>query len=133
MTTGNKAASAMYGYLCKNCKTIEIVKERIFKNKRPKKKKLLAGDYIVVTYLPFVHKNAIEEGVVNVNIHSPQTASSEPNSKHLAEIVDNILSLFAEDKYLQCAYFSFYSDSCPTPDNDNTYYINLKFNVTYNS
>lgn len=131
MIIGDDAASAMYRYLRKNSKTIGISESRIFKNERPKK--VEDGEYVVVNSLPFVHSNTIEEGVINVNIHAPKTASDEPNSKRLSTIVKCLLSLFEEDIYLQGAYFSFYSDSRPTPDNDNTYYINLKFNVTYNN
>lgn len=130
MMLGDKAASAMYRFLCENSETIGVKKNRIFKYERPEK--LTVGDYIVVNHLPFTHRDIISEGVVNVNVHSPRTVSNEP-AKKLQIIVGNLLAVFGEERYLGGAYFEPYSDSRPTPDNDGTYYINLKFNITYNN
>ena len=120
----------MYRFLCENSETIGVKKNRIFKYERPEK--LTVGDYIVVNHLPFTHRDIISEGVVNVNVHSPRTVSNEP-AKKLQIIVGNLLAVFGEERYLGGAYFEPYSDSRPTPDNDGTYYINLKFNITYNN
>lgn len=130
MMLGDKATSAMYRFLCENSETIGVKKNRIFKYERPEK--LTVGDYIVVNHLPFTHRDIISEGVVNVNVHSPRTVSNEP-AKKLQIIVGNLLAVFGEERYLGGAYFEPYSDSRPTPDNDGTYYINLKFNITYNN
>lgn len=120
----------MYRFLCENSETIGVKKNRIFKYERPEE--LAVGDYIVVNHLPFTHRDIISEGVVNVNVHSPRTVSNEP-AKKLQIIVGNLLAVFGEERYLGGAYFEPYSDSRPTPDNDGTYYINLKFNITYNN
>lgn len=132
MIIADEASSAMYKYLRANHDKIGIAKERIFKNERPKR--LSVGDYIVINCLPLVHRRAVESNDgLNVNVHAPRTASDEPDSERLKKMVHGIISLFDDDIYLDGAYFLFYSDSRPTPDNDDTYYINLKFNVTYNN
>lgn len=131
MTLGDDAVSAMYKLLKKEYKKIGINEHGVFKYEIPKKSSL--NEYVVINHLPFVQRDTINEGVVNVNIHVKRTASDEPDTRRLKTIVKNILTFFVSDYYLEGAYFEFYSDSRPTPDNDNTYYINLKFNVTYNN
>lgn len=131
MTLGDDAVSAMYKLLKKEYKKIGINEHGVFKYEIPKKSSL--NEYVVINHLPFVQRDTINEGVINVNIHVKRTASDEPNTRRLKTIVKNILTFFVSDYYLEGAYFEFYSDSRPTPDNDNTYYINLKFNVTYNN
>lgn len=132
MILGDDAVSAIWKYLNSHLEEIGLSKERIFKYERPEK--LAAGSYIVINHLPFVRRNVIEVGVVNVNIHVPKTLSNEPNSKELLSYAKKILSLF-DDKgtSLGGCIFEFYADSRPTRDNDNTYYVNIKFNVTYNN
>lgn len=131
MTLGDDAVSAMYKFLKKEYKKIGINEHGVFKYEIPKKSSL--NEYVVINNLPFVQRDTINEGVINVNIHVKRTASDEPDTRRLKTIVKNILTFFVSDYYLEGAYFEFYSDSRPTPDNDNTYYINLKFNVTYNN
>lgn len=131
MTLGDDAVSAMYKLLKKEYKKIGINEHGVFKYEIPKKSSL--NEYVVINHLPFVQRDTINEGVINVNIHVKRTASDEPDTRRLKTIVKNILTFFVSDYYLEGAYFEFYSDSQPTPDNDNTYYINLKFNVTYNN
>lgn len=128
---GDDAVSAMYRLLRKESKNIGINELGIFKYEISKKSSL--NEYVVINHLPFVQQDTINEGVVNVNIHVKRTASDEPNTRRLKTITKNILVFFKDNTYLDGAYFEFYSDSRPTPDNDNTYYINLKFNVTYNN
>lgn len=131
MMLGDDAVSAMYKLLRKESKSIGINELGVFKYEIPKKSSL--NEYVVINHLPFVQQDTINEGVVNVNVHVKRTASDEPNTRRLKTIAKNILVFFEKDTYLGGAYFEFYSDSRPTPDNDNTYYINLKFNVTYNN
>lgn len=131
MMLGDDAVSAMYRLLKKESKRIGINELGVFKYEIPKKSSLT--EYVVINHLPFVQQDTINEGVVNVNIHVKRTASDEPNTRRLKTIAKNILVFFKDNTYLDGAYFEFYSDSRPTPDNDNTYYINLKFNVTYNN
>lgn len=131
MMLGDDAVSAMYRLLKKESKRIGINELGVFKYEIPKKSSL--NEYVVINHLPFVQQDTINEGVVNVNVHVKRTASDEPNTRRLKTIAKNILVFFEKDTYLDGAYFEFYSDSRPTPDNDNTYYINLKFNVTYNN
>lgn len=131
MMLGDDAVSAMYRFINDNSKAIGVDGRRVFKYERPQK--LGIGEYLVINSLPFMRMNAIEEGVVNVNIHVPRTLSNEPNTKRLKSIAKGLLSFFKDATYLDGSYFEFYCDSRPTPDNDNTYYINLKFNVTYNN
>lgn len=131
MMLGDDAVCAMYRLLKKESKSIGINELGVFKYEIPKKSSL--NEYVVINHLPFVQQDTINEGVVNVNIHVKRTASDEPNTRRLKTIAKNILVFFEKDTYLDGAYFELYSDSRPTPDNDNTYYINLKFNVTYNN
>ena len=131
MMLGDDAVSALYKFIFDNSKDIGVDKKYIFKYERPKK--MIVSEYIVLNHLPFVRRDTIEEGVINVNIHVLRTASDEPNMKRLKTIVKNLLDVVGSDKYLGGAYFDFYCDSRPTIDNDNTYYLNLKFNVTYNN
>ena len=131
MMLGDDAVSALYKFIFDNSKDIGVDKKYIFKYERPKK--MIVSEYIVLNHLPFVRRDTIEEGVINVNIHVLRTASDEPNMKRLKTIVKDLLDVVGSEKYLGGAYFDFYCDSRPTIDNDNTYYINLKFNVTYNN
>lgn len=131
MMLGDDAVSAMYRLLKKESKRIGINELGVFKYEISKKSSLT--EYVVINHLPFVQQYTINEGIVNVNIHVKRTASDEPNTRRLKTIAKNILVFFKDNTYLDGAYFEFYSDSRPTPDNDNTYYINLKFNVTYNN
>lgn len=131
MMLGDDAVCAMYRLLKKESKSIGINELGVFKYEIPKKSSL--DEYVVINHLPFVQQDTINEGVVNVNIHVKRTVSDEPNTRRLKTIAKNILVFFKDNTYLDGAYFEFYSDSRPTPDNDNTYYINLKFNVTYNN
>ena len=130
MMLGDKAVSSIYRYLIVNIKDIGIGKGRVFKYERPEK---YSGEYISINHLPFVHKDVVQSGIVNVNVHVPKTASNEPNTKRLCEICDRIAILFDKDVYINGAYFSFYCDSRPTLDNDDAYYINIKLNVIYNN
>ena len=89
------------------------------------------GEYIAVNHLPFVNTSNVEEGIVNVNIHVPKTVSNLPDTKRLEELCDIIIELFPNDLYIDGGYFTIYSDSRPTPDNDGTYYVNIKIKVRY--
>lgn len=131
MIFGDDAVSAMYRFINAHYKDIGIDKGRIFKYERPQK--LDTGVYIVVNHLPFVQQDEINESVVNVNLHVPKTASNEPNTAKLVSIAKNLIAVLGNSSYMGGAYFEYYSDSRPTADNDDTYYINLKFNVTYNN
>ena len=131
MILGDKAVTALFKYLNDNIESIGIKKGRIFKYEIPEK--LAAGDYIAINHLPFVYSDAINEGVVNLNIHCHKTSSNLPDTKKLSDYSEKILSLFGDGTYLGGCYFDFYSISRPTRDNDDTYYVNLKFTVTYNN
>lgn len=91
------------------------------------------AEYISVNHLPFVHRGAIGEGVVNINVHVPETKTHEPNTKRLDALTSHIAELFPEDTYIAPAYYSFLADSRPTPDSDKTYYINIQLNVRFNN
>ena len=131
MILGDKAVTALYKYLNDNVERIGIKEGRIFKYEIPEK--LAFCDYIAINHLPFVYSDAINEGVVNLNIHCHKTLSNLPNTKKLSDYSEKILSMFGDGTYLGGCYFDFYSISRPTRDNDNTYYVNMKFNVTYNN
>lgn len=131
MILGDDAVSALYKFLNENIEKTGIQKGRIFKYEIPDK--LAVGDYIAINHLPFVYDGAINEGIVNVNIHCPKTSQNLPNTKKLLSITKKVLDMFGDGTYLDGCYFDFYSVSRPTRDNDDTYYINLKFNVTYNN
>ena len=101
-----------------------------YKYERPEK---LKGEYIAVNHLPFVHRREVEEGVVNVNIHVPKLKSGLPDTRRLAILSQRIVDLFPEGKYLDTAFYEFLSDSRPTLDNDDTYYVNIQLNVVFNN
>lgn len=101
-----------------------------FKYERPDGKK---GEYIAVNHLPFVHKDAVCEGIVNINIHVPKVASGLPNTKRLGELAQAVVALFPDATFLRGAYYEFLSDSRPTPDGDDTYYVNIQINVIFNN
>ena len=131
MILGDTAVTALFKYLNENVERIGIEEKRIFKYEIPEK--LAIGDYIAINHLPFVYSDAVNEGVVNLNIHCPKTSSNLPDTKKLSDYSEKILSLFGDDTYLGGCYFDFYSISRPTRDGDNTYYVNMKFNVTFNN
>lgn len=131
MILGDKAVTELYKYLNENIESIGIKEGRIFKYEIPEK--LSVGDYIAINHLPFIYGDVVNEGVVNLNIHCPKTSFNLPNIKKLSDYSEKILSLFRHSTYLDGCYFDFYSISRPTRDSDNTYYVNMKFNVTYNN
>lgn len=131
MKLGDEAVSALYIYLNKNIKAIGIKEGRIFKYEIPDD--LPTGDYIAINHLPFVNSEVINEGVVNMNIHCPKTSKNLPDTKRLVDIEKKVLALVMDGIYLDGCYFALFCDSRPTRDNDGTYYINLKFTVTYNN
>lgn len=131
MILGDDAVTTVVKRINANKQLLTDFKGRAYKYERPEK---LDGEYIAVNHLDFVRRNVVEEGVVNVNIHVPKTASNEPNTKRLSTLVKGVIALFSPSPiYIDGAFLEFYSDSRPTLDNDDTYYINLKFNVTYNN
>ena len=132
MILGDDAVTSMWKHLNSHYKDIGLQKGRIFKYERPER--LDIGSYIVINHLPFVRRNVIEEGVVNVNVHVPKTPTNEPNVKYMISLIKKIISLFDDGVlHLKDCIFEFYADSRPARDNDDTYYVNLKFNVTYNN
>lgn len=131
MILGDNAVTALYKYLNSHIEDIGIQKGRIYKYEIPEK--LSVGDYIAINHLPFVYGDAVNEGVINVNIHCPKMATNLPDIGKLNKISKKIVDLFDDIIYLNGCYFEFYSISRPTRDNDNTYYINLKFKIIYNN
>lgn len=103
---------------------------KVFKYEKPETFK--ENMYVVVNHLPFVHRGEVEEGVVNINVHVKKTSTNEPDTKKLTDNVREIVALLPKDTYLGGAYFNFYADSRPTPDNDGTFYINMQVTVIYN-
>ena len=98
------------------------------------KKENYSGEYIVVNHLPFLRRDAVEVGIVNVNVHVPRLITNEPPSKRLSQLVKQIILMFPpEGLYLGRAYFEFYGDSRPIEENDGTYFVNVQFKVTYNN
>lgn len=132
MKIGEDAVAAMYHFLNSLKEEIGLGKgERVFKYILPEN--FAGGNYIVINFLPFVYSNPINEGAVNVNIHAPKLKNNEPNTKLLFNIQRKVVEKFKDSVYLNGMIFYFGADSSPAKDNDDTYYINLKFNVTYNN
>ena len=97
------------------------------------KEKNYSGTYIAVNHLPFVHREAVEEGTVNINIHVPELANGRPDTLTLSTMTATVAAMFPQNTYIEGAYYEYYCDSRPTPDNDKTYYVNLQLKVTYNN
>lgn len=98
---------------------------RVFKYEKAPKFK---GEYIVVNQLSF-GRSDFEQSYVNVNIHVPDTASKEPDTRRIGELTQVIEPLFLNTQY-EGAYYNIESDSF-YPDDDNTHYQNLRIQVTY--
>lgn len=129
VTTGNDAVEQMVGLLMRANLTDFLGRVFFYE-----KKNNYEGEYIAVNHLPFVRRDAVEEGIVNVNIHVPRLTTNEPNSKRLSQLAHEIIDLFTPDGlYLDKAYYDFYADSRPVEENDGTYFVNLQFKVTYNN
>jgi hypothetical protein len=133
---GDKAVVAVISEI--NALSLPSFIGRVFKYERKEK---YSGEYIVVNHLPFVYGSVLEEGIVNVNVHVPRLSTNEPNTARLYELWTPIKDHFlaSEDygqpdgQYLQGAYFSFYSHSRPTLDEDGTYYVNVQLKVLFNN
>lgn len=91
------------------------------------------GEYIAVNNLPFVHKDDVQVCTVNINIHVPKLTTGQPDIARLSEITNNVITLFDSlyGTFIDGAYFKFYSDSRPVEDNDNTYYVNIELDCTF--
>lgn len=132
MVLGDEAVTEMYKYLDSIIEDLGIEKGRIYKYERPEK--LNRGSYIAINHLPFVRRDVVNEGTINVNVHVPKTTSNMPDMGKLRSVVKAIVDPFNDrDLHLGKFIFEFYADSRPTLDNDDTYYINLKFNVIFNN
>ena len=132
MRLGDEAVSSMYRAINSMKKELGIKgKHSVFKYECPETYN--NGEaYIVINFLPFVHNKVVSEGDVNVNVHVPQTSEKEPDGVKLAKITRGIAEYFSDAVYMDGFYFEFYADSRPVKDSDGTYYVNLKFKVTYN-
>ena len=91
------------------------------------------GEYVAVNHLPFVHNDAVEEGIVNINIHARNLDNRLPDILRLAELTQQIAEPFSEELYLGKAYYNYFCDSRPTPDKDNTNYVNIQIKVIFNN
>lgn len=131
---GDMAVTEVVRYLNESLVVIDLsntTAPTAYKYEKPEK---LSGEYIAVNHLPFVHKDAIGEGVVNINIHVPKLKNNDIPTKRLAVITKAVVDVFyPEVLYLSNAYYEFLSDSRPTLDNDGTYYVNIQLNVTFNN
>lgn len=131
MMLGDEAVTEMYKYLNSKIESLGIEEGRIFKYERPVKMPHVS--YIAINHLPFVRSDVVEEGTVNVNVHVPKTSTDMPDVAKLQSITEAIVTPFDKEEGLNLGkcIFEFYADSRPTLDNDDTYYINLKFNVIF--
>lgn len=93
----------------------------------------MKGEYICVNHLPFIHRDVVGEGIVNINVHVPKTKTDLPDTKRLSVIVQDVVRLFGQRIYLEKAFFEFFSDSRPVADEDGTYYVNIQLNVIFNN
>ena len=89
------------------------------------------SEYIAVNHLPFINSYEVEDGIVNVNVHIPKTATNEPNTKRLGAVCNEVILLFPNDTNIDGVDYSYYCDSRPVLDNDGTYYVNIKIKVRY--
>lgn len=129
VTTGNDAVEQIVMLL--NNTQLTDFSGRAYYYEKPEK---VCGEYIVVNHLPFVRREATEEGTINVNIHVPRKKTNEPDSKRLSQLAHEIIALFpAKGLYLGGMYFEFNADSRPVEENDGTYFTNLQILVTYNN
>lgn len=132
---GEKAVVAVIKEL--NTLALPLFTGRIFKYVRREK---YTGEYIAVNHLPFVYGSEIGEGIININVHVPRLTTNEPDTGRLYDLWNPIKEHFfvspteeSEGVYLEGAYFSFYSHSLPTPDDDGTYYVNVQLKVNFNN
>lgn len=88
-------------------------------------------EYIAVNHLPFINSYEVVEGIVNVNVHVRKTTSNEPDTKRIGELCNKVISLFHGETCIDGAFYSYYCDSRPTLDKDDTYYVNIKIKVRY--
>lgn len=137
---GSKAVNVLVSLL--NKQKIEkhdandnVLKMRYIRTYPYEKDKSEDGEYICVNFLPFTHNRSkeIEDGTININVHVPTNKDGGIPQKRLADICDIIIALFVDELYIGGAYYSFYCDSRPMEDNDNTYFVNLQIIVTYNN
>ena len=121
-----------------NTLSLPNFKGRVYKYERSEK---TTGEYIAVNHLPFVFDSVVEDSIVNVNVHVPKLKTNEPDTSRLYALWNPIMEHFLASEengkpdgvYLEGGYFSFYSHSRPTLDNDDTYYVNIQLKVIYNN
>lgn len=130
---GDMAVTEVVKHLSENLNVWDRCHTRIipvYKYEKPEKHR---GEYIAVNHLPFVHRNEVGEGIVNINIHVPKLKSNDIPSGRLAIMAEAVAALFPEGTYIGKAFYEFLSDSRPTLDNDDTYYVNIQLNVIFNN
>lgn len=127
---GDMAVTEVVRYLNESLEANGTDFPHVYKYEKPEK---LTGEYIAVNHLPFVHRDVVGEGVVNINIHVPKLKSNLPDTRRLAVLASAVAILFPEGTYLDKAFYELLSDSRPTLDNDDTYYVNIQLNVIFNN
>lgn len=125
MMFGDDAVTAVWRTLSENGYDGKVFKYE-------KKETYKGADYIVINHLPFIHRGEVEQGVVNINIHAMKTKTNEPDTAKLVAYAKDIVGLFPKDTFINGAYYEYYADSRPTPDDDGTFYINVQLSVIYN-
>ena len=129
---GLKAVTELAVYLSKNT-TVQVFKHV--------KTTGFSGEFMVVNNLPFTRGKAVNDmNILNLNVHVPKTSSGTVNSKRLGElqtVIEGLIPWKSEcedtenDLVINGHYYTIEADSNPIEDADNTYFINLKINVTF--
>lgn len=147
MKTGNQCTTDMFKFLTeqKTAKAAEtgyswLADVNIYKD--DDKPITYKGQYIAINCLPFVYGKAVNDSnVMNVNLHAPKLSDGTADRTQLNKLVTFIESLFpiengTEDvvsTQIGGAYYDIHSISNPMEDKDETYFINIRLSLTFNS
>lgn len=127
--------TALVGYLREN-----LTGEKVFKGEKTTKTKM--ERYVCVNCLPVYHGEALNQSArVNVNVHTRRKTDGTCDTGAMNTFCDTVLALFPKEEGIEdCEAldidgFTFVreSESNPTEDTDDTYYVNISLRVYFPS
>lgn len=123
--TGNKAVEVIAKRIRDNFPTFDVVEyERTEKQK---------GDYIAVNFLTYNLQQEIGNIICNINVHAKDKMSGEINSTQIWSMANKVQTLFNDAVYLDGNWYSIYSISGITKDEDKTHYVNIRIEVIFDN
>lgn len=97
------------------------------------KKSGFSGEYIIVNHIPSAGSEAVNNMILNVNVHVPDIETGEPDTSRFDDVCSKIEKALPPDTFIDGEYFSINGVPALLKDEDDTHFVNIKVNVIYNA